>query len=160
MYFSVYQLKFILHLYYLCMLKSYYIVQIFDSILVLKSLGMPYKDNKVFPPNCCFHNLRAFSQPIESSRALGAYSTSPAAYKSSNSVSVSFVTCLLTDCPFQARTTTTTSSNGPNQANRPQVDRWQGSPKAARHQGCSQIRPGYRWREEASPLPTRYRGSS
>jgi len=48
------------------------------------------------------------------------------------------------------------SNHGPYQANRPQVDRRQGAPQAARHQGRSEERPDRRRRQEAAPLPPRY----
>jgi hypothetical protein len=41
------------------------------------------------------------------------------------------------------------TQDGPHQADRPQVHRRQGSPKAASHQGCPQERPRHRRSQEA-----------
>ena len=47
---------------------------------------------------------------------------------------------------------------GAYEADRPQVDRWQGPAEAAGHQGGSQERAGHGRRQEAASLPAGYRG--
>eukprot|EP00964_Phaeocystis_antarctica_P016798 scaffold9242_cov74-Phaeocystis_antarctica.AAC.2 len=56
-------------------------------------------------------------------------------------------------------TITNQINHGPYQADRTQVHRRQGAPQAARHQGGAQVRPGHGRRQEAPPLPPRYRRS-
>mmetsp|Transcript_24011 Transcript_24011/g.71149 ORF Transcript_24011/g.71149 Transcript_24011/m.71149 type:complete len:219 (-) Transcript_24011:47-703(-) len=51
----------------------------------------------------------------------------------------------------------TPNDHGTHQADSTQVDRRQGAPQAARHQGGAQVGPRHRRRQEAAPLPPGHR---